>query len=419
MKQKLILIGSGMVGARFIERLLHEAPDTYDIRVFNKEPTGGYNRIMLSPVLSGEKTLPEIMTHDHDWFEERDVHLQASTEVVGVDQHAKTVTTDLGAVYSYDKLVIATGSKPFVIPVSGADLPGVVTFRDTRDVKIMLDVSDADQQQPHKKLSAVVIGGGLLGLEAANGLMIRGMDVTVVHRGDVLMNMQMDAVSGELLQKSLEDKGMKFAMSANTAEILGDTCVTGVKLADGQVLEADLVVMAVGIRPNVGVGNKIGLQLNHGIIVNDQLETSAESIYALGECVEHRGLLYGLVAPLYEQAQVLAETLAGKPSAYHGSFISTKLKVTGISLFSAGEFEDSEDAESLVYQDLSQNIYRKIVLKNNKIQGAVMFGDVTGSNWIFDNLVTQNDMSAYRDTLVFGEGFQPSSDKKAEKEAVA
>ncbi len=412
MKQKLILIGSGMVGARFIERLLHEVPDTYDIRVFNKEPTGGYNRIMLSPVLSGEKTLPEIMTHDHDWFEERNVHLQASTEIVEVDQNAKTVTTDLGAVYFYDTLVIATGSKPFIIPVPGAYLPGVVTFRDTRDVKLMLEASAR-----HPK--AVVIGGGLLGLEAANGLMIRGMDVTVIHRGDILMNMQMDRVSGGLLQKSLEDKGMKFAMSANTAEILGETYVTGVKLADGQVIEADLVVMAVGIRPNIGVGKKLGLEVNHGIIVNDQLETSAKSIYALGECVEHRGLLYGLVAPLYEQAQVLAETLAGKSSAYQGSFISTKLKVTGISLFSAGEFEDSADSESLVYQDLTQNTYRKIVLKNNKIQGVVMFGDVTGSNWIFDNLVTQNDMSAYRNTLVFGEGFQPSSDKKAEKEAVA
>ena len=423
MKQKLILIGSGMVGSRFIERLLHEAPEKYDIRVFNKEPTGGYNRIMLSPVLSGEKSLPEIMTHDHDWFEERNVHLQASTEIIAVDQHAKTVTTDLGAVYAYDTLVIATGSKPFIIPIPGADLPGVVTFRDTRDVKVMLEASDSSAvSMQNKRQNAVVIGGGLLGLEAANGLMIRGMDVTVVHRGDVLMNMQMDAVSGNLLQKSLEESGMKFAMSANTAEIMGEESVTAVKLADGEIIEADLVVMAVGIRPNVMVGKKLGLAVNHGIIVNDQLHTSADNIYALGECVEHRGLLYGLVAPLYEQAQVLAETLAGKASAYQGSFISTKLKVTGISLFSAGEFEDSADSESLVYQDLSKNIYRKIVLKNNKIQGAVMFGDVTGSHWIFDNLVAQNDMSAYRDTLVFGEGFQPLTNKKEQKrtkEAVA
>jgi nitrite reductase (NADH) large subunit len=412
MKQKLILIGSGMVGARFIERLLQEAPDKYDIRVFNKEPNGGYNRIMLSPVLAGEKQLPEIMTHDHDWFEERDVHLHASTEIVAVDQQSKTVSTDLGATYSYDKLIIATGSNPFIIPVPGHELPGVVAFRDIRDVNFMIHSTAT-------KKKAVVIGGGLLGLEAANGLIKRGMDVTVVHLGDVLMEVQMDPISGGLLQKSLEANGMKFAMSAQTSEILGDDFVTGVKMSDGRVLDADLVVMAVGIRPNIGVGKKLDLEVNRGIVVNDQLETSVDGIYALGECVEHRGMVYGLVAPLYEQAQVLAETLAGKKSAYQGSFISTKLKVTGISLFSAGDFHDSEGSESLVYKDLSQNIYRKVVLKDNKIQGAVMFGDVTGSNWIFDNLVEQNDMSAYRDTLVFGEGYQPSASQSSEKEKVA
>ncbi len=402
MKQKLILIGSGMVGARFIERLLAEAPEQYDVRVFNKEPNGGYNRIMLSPVLAGEKPLPEIMTHDEAWFEARSVHLHTSTEIVEVDQTAKTVLTAQGDSYAYDKLIIATGSSPFIIPVPGHELPGVVAFRDVRDVNLMIDASQTKQK-------AVVIGGGLLGLEAANGLIKRGMDVTVVHLGDVLMEMQMDPVSGKLLQKSLEAGGMKFVMQGQTSEILGDTHVTGVKMADGRVVETDLVVMAVGIRPNVGVAKKMGLEVNRGIIVNDQLETSEKDIYALGECVEHRGMLYGLVAPLYEQAQVLAETLAGKSAAYQGSFVSTKLKVTGISLFSAGDFADSEGSESLVYKDLSQNIYRKVVLKENKIQGAVLFGDVTGSNWIFENLVSQKDVSAYRDTLVFGDGFQPST----------
>jgi len=412
MKLKLIVIGSGMVGARFIERLLQEAPNIYDIRVFNKEPNGGYNRIMLSPVLSGEKLLPEIMTHDHDWFEQRDIHFHSSTEIVAVDQKSKTVTTDLGTQYSYDKLIIATGSSPFIIPVPGHELPGVVAFRDIRDVNTMIKATKEKQK-------AVVIGGGLLGLEAANGLIKRGMDVTVVHLGDVLMEVQMDEVSGGLLKESLEANGMKFAMQAQTSEILGTDYVTGIKFADGSQIDADLVVMAVGIRPNTGVGRKLELEVNRGIVVDDQLKTSAEDIYALGECVEHAGQVYGLVAPLYEQAQVLAETLAGKETGYHGSFISTKLKVTGISLFSAGNFHDSEDSESLVYKDLSQNIYRKIVLKDNKIQGAVMFGDVTGSNWIFDNLVLQSDMSAYRDTLVFGEGFQPSSAKQEQKEKVA
>ncbi len=402
MKQRLILIGSGMVGARFIERLLIEAPDQFDIRVFNKEPRGGYNRIMLSPVLAGEKALPDIMTHDSDWFAERSIHLHTATEIIAVNPDKKMVTTNQGEQYAYDKLIIATGSSPFILPVPGHDLSGVVAFRDIRDVDVMIDAS-------RQKQKAVVIGGGLLGLEAANGLMKRGMDVTVVHLGDVLMEMQMDAISGQLLQKSLERSGMKFVMEGQTSEILGDTFVTGVKMVDGRVVEADLVVMAVGIRPNVELGRKIGLEVNRGIVVNDQLETSVPGIYALGECVEHRGKLYGLVAPLYEQAQVLAQTLAGKPAEYLGSVVSTKLKVTGINLFSAGNFQDSEESESLVYKDLSHNIYRKVVLKNNKVQGAVFFGDVTGANWIFEQLVSQSDVSGYRDTLVFGDGFQPAS----------
>jgi len=398
MKQKLVLIGSGMVGARFIERLLAEAPNQYDIRVFNKEPTGGYNRIMLSPVLAGEKTLPEIMTHDVNWFDARGVNLHAGTSVVAVDAINKTVTTDLGANYQYDQLIIATGSKPFVIPIPGATLPGVVTFRDTRDVNLMLDASNL-----HPK--AVVIGGGLLGLEAANGLKIRGMDVTVVHRSDVLMNVQMDETSGGLLKQSLEDQGLKFEMNANTVAIEGDLRATGVRLADGRVLEADLVVMAVGIRPNTIVGEKLGLDINRGIVVNDQMQTSEASIFALGECVEHRGTTYGLVAPLYEQAQVLAKVLAGQDSAYSGSLTSTMLKVTGIQLFSAGAFKDATGTDSLVYKDLSQNVYRKIVLKDNKIIGSVMFGDTTGAKWIFEHLISGKDVSACRDFLVFGEGF--------------
>ncbi|WEJ63671.1 NAD(P)/FAD-dependent oxidoreductase [Thiomicrorhabdus lithotrophica] len=412
MKLKLIVIGSGMVGARLIERILAKSPHIYDIRVFNKEPNGGYNRIMLSPVLAGEKTIPEIMTHNHDWFKQRDIHLHAGTEIREIDSINKTVKTDLGATYQYDKLVIATGSSPFILPVPGNDLPGLVTFRDIRDVNQMIQYSKYKQK-------AVVIGGGLLGLEAANGLIKLGMEVTVVHSNNVLMNMQMDAVSGELLKKSLTETGMQFCMNSKTVEILGDSHVTGVKMADGRVISCDLVVLAVGIRPNTTIAKKIGLEVNRGIIVNDQLQSSNPDIYALGECVEHRGMVYGLVAPLYEQAQVLADTLSGQSASYQGSAISTKLKVTGINLFSAGDFHDSNDSESLVYKDISQNIYRKIVLKDNKIKGAVMFGDVTGSNWIFENLVQQNDMSAYRDTLVFGEGFLPLANKDLEKEKVA
>ncbi|WP_051145197.1 NAD(P)/FAD-dependent oxidoreductase [Thiomicrorhabdus sp. Kp2] len=411
-KQKLILIGSGMVGARFLERLLKEAPDTFDIRVFNKEPNAAYNRIMLSPVLSGELSVPEIMTHDYDWFKKHAIHLHTGTAISEIDSRNKIVITDLGASYAYDTLIVATGSVPFIIPVPGAELPGLVSFRDIRDVNFMID-SAKDRQK------AVVIGGGLLGLEAANGLISRGMDVTVVHRNEVLMNVQLDRVAGGLLKKSLEAKGMKFKMSANTAEILGSEQVSGVKFTDGSIIDADLVVMAVGIKPNVSLGRRVGLEINRGILVNDQLQTSVNDIYALGECVEHQGQLYGLVAPLYEQAQVLAEHLVGKEAKYQGSAVSTKLKVTGIHLFSTGDFNDSPDTESLVYKDLTQNIYRKIVLKNNRIKGAVMFGDISSANWIFKQLAEQNDMSAYRDTLVFGEGFEPSTIQNKQKEKVA
>ena len=300
--------------------------------------------------------------------------------------------------------MIATGSTPFILPVPGSDLPSVVAFRDISDVDCMIEAAK-------NKKKAVVIGGGLLGLEAANGLIKRGMDVTVVHACDLLMEVQMDGVSGTLLKNSLEAGGMKFKMPVFTSEIVGEDDVTGIKFADGSELDTDLVVMTVGIRPNIRIADKITLEVNRAIIVNDQLETSVKNIYAVGECTEHRGKIYGLVAPLYEQAQVLAEVLSGQKSAYEGSFTSTKLKVTGVSLFSAGDFNDSEETESLVYQDLANDIYRKIVLKNNRIQGGVMFGDVTGSNWVFDNLVSQTDMSAYRNTMLFGDGFEAS--KKA------
>ena len=398
-----------MVGSRFIENLLKQTapspnanPCHYDIHIFNKEPVGGYNRIMLSHVLSGEKHLEQIMTHDEAWFKDKGIQLHTGTEVIGIDTEQQQILTADGQKFCYDKLVLATGSNPFIIPVPGHDLPGVISFRDIQDVKIMIDTAQ-------KKRKAVVIGGGLLGLEAANGLMIRGMDVTVVHLMDTLMEMQLDSLAGQLLKTSLEAKGMKFEMPAQTTKILGKTHVTGVQFADGRQIEADLVVMAVGIRPNVGIAKKIGLEVNRGIVVNNQLQTSQPNIYAVGECTEHQGTVYGLVAPLYEQAEVLAKHLCGDTQAgYYGSFVSTKLKVTGISLFSAGDFHEGPAKETLIYKDLSQNIYRKIVLKNNIIQGVILYGDVTGANWIYQNLVEQTDMTPYRETLIFGEGFEPN-----------
>lgn len=403
MKPKLILVGTGMAGTRFLEHLLEEAPNRYEIEVFNKELVGGYNRIMLSPVLAGEKTIPDIMTHDEAWFEERRIRLHTGKTVSAIDSVGQVLTTFCGETYFYDKLVIATGSNPLKLEIPGADLPGVVTFRDIRDVENMLSVS-----QKHNK--AVVIGGGLLGLEAAHGLIKRGMDVTVIHRSEVLMNMQMDEESGQLLKSHLEQGsshalGMKFQLGVNTTEILGQHQVEGIRLDDGSEIATDLVVMSIGIRPNTQLAKQANLDVNRGILVNDFLETSAENIYALGECNEHRGQTYGLVAPLYEQAKILAKRLAGQSVSYTGSITSTMLKVTGVQLFSAGEFKGENGADVIVFRDLAKNIYRKIVLKNNQVIGALLFGDTTGATWLFELLRQKQNISPMRDTLVFGPGY--------------
>lgn len=410
-----------MAGTRFLEHLLKLKQETsidghfpnapaYEIEVFNQEPVGGYNRIMLSPVLAGEKTLSDIMTHDETWFEQHGIRIHIGKHISDIDVKAKRLTTFCGETYFYDKLVIATGSKPFMLPVPGADLPGVVSFRDTRDVETMISAAETQQ-------NAVVIGGGLLGLEAAYGLLKRGMKVTVVHRSDVLMNMQMDEEAGQLLKNKLEAgndeiHAMNFKMGMNTSAILGEERVEAIQFEDGSHIPADLVVMAVGIRPNTKLGTDAGLEVNKGILVNDHLQTSSPDVYALGECNEHRGETYGLVAPLYEQAEVLAQVLMGRDSDYQGSLTSTMLKVTGVNLFSAGDFKGNAEKNSksekevIVFRDKAKQIYRKLVLQNNKLIGALLFGDVTDANWLFDKLKSQVDISNLRDTLIFGQGYK-------------
>ncbi|MCW8854758.1 MAG: FAD-dependent oxidoreductase, partial [Gammaproteobacteria bacterium] len=304
MKEKLVVIGNGMAGMRAVEELLEIAPDKYDITVFGAEPYGNYNRILLSPVLAGEKTIDEIMLNDLPWYEDNHITLHKGVTVTGIDRNACTVTADDGTQVKYDRLLMATGSEPFIIPVPGSDLPGVISFRDIHDVDLMIDAAKS-------KKHAVVIGGGLLGLEAANGLMKQGMSVTVVHLMDWLMERQMDPISGEMLKQSLEAKGMNFMLKSSTKEIVGDGKVQGVRFEDGSELAADIVVMAVGIRPNIELAKQVGLHCERGIVVNDTLQTFDPKIYAVGECVQHRGVAYGLVAPLFEMAKVCANHLAG------------------------------------------------------------------------------------------------------------
>ncbi|MDH5178517.1 MAG: nitrite reductase large subunit NirB [Gammaproteobacteria bacterium] len=397
MAEKLVVIGNGMAGIRTIEELLKIDPQAFDITVFGAEPYGNYNRIMLSPVLTGEKSFTDIVTHDEQWYVDNAVTLYKGISVTEIDRVKRRVIAADGTTADYDRLLIATGSNPFVIPMPGHNLPGVVTFRDMHDVDSMIDAAN-------KYKNAVVIGGGLLGLEAANGLMQQGMNVTVVHIMDTLMERQLDKVAANMLRSSLEERGLNFMMGAQTDAILGKERVENVRFADGTEIAADLVVMAVGIRPNMELALKSGIHCERGIVVSDTMQTFDPRIYAVGECVQHRGITYGLVAPLFEMAKVCANHLARYGiGRYVGSVTSTKLKVTGIDLFSAGDFTGNDQTEELIFQDASSGVYRKLVVQDNKIQGAVMYGDTIDGSWYFDLLRDGTDISDMRKNILFGQ----------------
>lgn len=399
MAQKLVVIGAGMASGRMLEHLFEEAPGAYEVTLFNAEPRGNYNRIMLSPVLSGEKTFPEIVTHDDAWYDANRVTCRFGERVTGIDRAAKLVQGENGPV-PYDKLVIATGSTPFIIPLPGHDLAGVVAYRDLEDTHAMIAAAD-------KGGRAVVIGGGLLGLEAAAGLQMRGMAVTVVHIMGHLMERQLDPAAGYLLQKALEARGITVLCKADSQEILGeDGRVRALKLKDGTELPCDLLVMAVGIRPNVQIGKDAGLAVGRGIHVDDAMLTSDADILSVGECVEHNGQIFGLVAPLYDQAKIAAKTLIGEAAAFVPREVSTKLKVTGCDLFSAGDFAEGPGREDIVFRDPGRGIYKRLVLEGDRLVGAVIYGDTTDGNWFFGLIKDATDIAAMRDTLIFGPSFQ-------------
>ena len=399
-KLKLVMIGNGMAGVRTLEELLKLAPDLYDITVFGAEPHPNYNRILLSPVLAGEQTFEEIILNDLNWYADNDIKLLLGRKVVKIDRKQRLVIADDGSEAEYDRLLIATGSNPFILPIPGKDLQGVIGYRDIADTQMMMDTA-----KTHKH--AVVIGGGLLGLEAANGLKLRGMDVTVVHIGDWLLERQLDSTAGRLLQKSLEDRGLKFLLPKHTAELLdnGEGRVCAVKFKDGEVIPADLVVMAAGIRPNSELAESAGIACNRGILVNDTMQTYDPRVYAIGECASHRGIAYGLVAPLFEQAKVCANHLAQLGfSRYQGSVTSTKLKVTGIDLFSAGEFMGGEGTETITLSDPIGGVYKKLVIKDDVLVGACLYGDTADGGWYFRQIRENHNVSEIRDHLMFGEG---------------
>lgn len=371
-REKLVLVGNGMAGVGTIEQIL-KLGGAYDITVFGSEPHPNYNRIMLSYVLEGSKTIKDIILNDWNWYEDNNITLHTGTTVTRIDEVSKQVFTDNGMAVPFDKIIIATGSNSFILPVPGSDKEGVVGFRDIADCDAML----AAAKQYNK---AAVIGGGLLGLEAAKGLVNLGMDVTVVHLMEDLMERQLDRNASSMLQAELERQGVKFAMGKQTVELTGEQRVTGLRFSDDSVLAADFVVMAVGIKPNIALARESGITVNRGIVVNDYLQTSMDNVYSVGECTEHRGTCYGLVAPLFEQGMVLAKHLCGSDTKpYEGSVVSTKLKISGVDVFSAGEFIDSPEHTVISNKDDWKRTYKKILLKDNVIVGAVLFGDVTES----------------------------------------
>jgi nitrite reductase (NADH) large subunit len=403
-RQKLVVVGNGMAGIRAVEELLRIAPELYDITVFGSEPHPNYNRILLSPVLAGEQTVEQIILNPLAWYAEQGITLHTGKTVVDIHRTKRVVRASDGTEASYDRLLLATGSKPFILPVPGKDLQGVISYRDIADTEAMITTATT-----HKH--AVVIGGGLLGLEAANGLMLRGMSVTVVHIMPWLMERQLDEVAGKLLQKSLEERGINFLIGAQTQALVGNAegRVQSVQFKDGSEIPADLVVMAAGIRPNTELALKIGLHCFNdgrgGIVVTDTLQTVTDPrIYAVGECAAHRGIAYGLVAPLFDQAKVCATHLAEFGiGRYTGSQVSTKLKVTGIDLFSAGNFVGGDDCEEIVLSDPMGGVYKKLVLQGDKLVGACLYGDTVDGSWYFKLMREGKSVSALRDRLMFGE----------------
>ena len=413
-REKLVVVGNGMAGCRAIEVVLKCDPDRYDIVVFGAEPRVNYNRIMLSPVLAGEKRFEDIVLNDEAWYRDNGITLHCGRAVTAIDLDRRTVSAEGGLSVSYDRLILASGSDPIRLPLPGADLQGVVTFRDLDDVDAMLAAADQGGR-------AVVIGGGLLGLEAAYGLARRGMPVTVVHLMDVLMERQLDSAAGFLLEQALQARGVETLLKADSKEIVGrDGRVAGLRLGDGSVLTADLLVMAVGIRPNVALARAAGLQIGRGVMVDDQMRTSDPAVFAIGECAEHRGVAYGLVAPIFEMCRTLADVLTDDPdAAYEGSLLSTRLKVSGVDVFSAGRFGGGEGCEDVVFRDAGRGVYKRLVLQGGRIAGAVLFGDAADGAWYFDLMRSQADITDLRDTLIFGQAITEGLSGQDPKSAVA
>jgi nitrite reductase (NADH) large subunit len=395
MGERLVVVGSGMASGRMLEHLFGIAPGAYDVTLFGAEPRGNYNRILLSPLLAGQQTFEQIVTHDAGWYAAHDVACRFGETVTKIDRAAKTVHSRRGET-PYDRLVIATGSAPFIIPVAGKDLRGVLAFRDLDDVEAMI----AAAEKPGAKV--VVIGGGLLGLEAAAALRARGADVVVLHLMGHLMELQLDPAAAHLLQKEMEGRGIRVHCRAQTTAILGHKRVEAVLLDDGTIYPADLVVMAAGIRPETRIATDARLLVERGIVVDERMRTTDHDILAVGECVQHGDACYGFVDPLYEMAAVAAKTLAGKEAAFRPAQTATHLKVSGVNVFSAGDFLGAPGTERIVLSDPGVGTYKKLVIRGDRLAGAVLFGDTLDGPWYLDLIRSGSSIERFRNDLMFG-----------------
>jgi nitrite reductase (NADH) large subunit len=402
-KKRLVVIGNGMAGIKTVEELLSATPDLYEITVFGNEPYGNYNRILLSSVLSGEKAVNDIFINDQQWYSDNKITLHSGAEkaVANIDRTHKKVIAQDGTAANYDRLLIATGSFPIVADIEGNALAGVINFRDINDVNTMLAYSKSHQH-------AVVLGGGLLGLEAANGLIARGMKVTVIHNKPYLLNRQLDEAAAKMLQSELEQRGIQFKLGNGIKSLIGDDSqhISSILLEDGTSIPCNLFVMAIGIQPNMALAQQAGLYCERGIVVNDTLQTYDPSIYAVGECIQHRGQTFGLVAPLFDQAKVCANHLSGHGVGQYLTLpTATRLKITGINVFSSGSFNKKSNADLITFCDSDFGIYKKIVVNNNQIEGIVLYGDTADSAWYQGLFDQKTDISSFRDNLVFGQAY--------------
>ncbi|WP_078553609.1 nitrite reductase large subunit NirB [Bacillus alkalicellulosilyticus] len=403
-KKKLVMIGNGMAGVRTIEELLNRDPDAYEITIFGKEPHPNYNRIQLSNVLQGETTFDETIMNNWDWYITNHITLYTDEPITEINTADQVVTSSKGKIVPYDKLIIATGSLPLMLPIPGIEKEGVIGFRDIKDCLTMMETAN-------KYRKAVVIGGGLLGLEAAKGLVHLGMEVDVVHLMEHLMERQLDPIASTMLKKELEEQGLNFLMEKATVEITGDDRVQGLRFKDGTEVEADLVVMAAGIVPNIDLVRNTDIEVNRGIVVTDHLETNVPNVYAVGECAEHREVVYGLVAPLYEQGKVLAQVLLdNKENAYEGSILGTQLKVAEIDLFSAGEIYDDASTKSMTAYNELEGVYKKVLVRDNQIVGIVLYGDTNDSSRLYRMLTQKEDISDIASISFFQAGATESND---------